>query len=142
VLKSRSSTARRFAAVGMCVILVAAMSYMLTELVQASPLPTLDELTCQGSYRSLGQVDYGETVRTHDTPERIIENYVNSPEGSSKRLAQNQAANVRYDHRLRSMATHAIAGLDTSLGSPGIVMAFYKADSGDWRIDSIAECAS
>jgi hypothetical protein len=28
------------------------------------------------------------------------------------------------------------------LGSPGIVMAFYKADNGDWRIDSIAECAT
>ena len=28
----------------------------------------LDELNCKGSYRSLGQVDYAETVRTNDTP--------------------------------------------------------------------------
>jgi hypothetical protein len=143
VPKPKSMRARRSAAlVGTCVVLAAALSYLLTQLGQASPLPTLDELNCKGSYRSLGQVDYAETVRTHDTPTSIIENYVNSPEGSSKRLTPNQAGNVRYDHRLQSVATHAIAALDTSLGSPGIVIAFYRADNGDWRIDSIAECAT
>jgi hypothetical protein len=143
VPKTKSTRARRSAAlVGTCVVLVAALSYLLTELGQAPPLPTFDELNCTGSYRSLGQVDYMETVRTHDTPASIIENYVNSPEGSAKRLAPNQAVNVRYDHRLWFMATRAIVALDTSLGSPGIVMAFYKANNGDWRIDSIAECAT
>ena len=107
---------------------------------EAQDLPTLQQLNCNGSMRSSADVTYVEGPRTFDTPEVIARRYALSEEGRRRQLEGLSSAVVDYDNTIPEQADGAVARLNSPVGSPSVVIEMYKAENGDWRIESIANC--
>ena len=107
---------------------------------EAQSLPTLQQLNCNGSVRSSADVTYVEGPRTFDTPEVITRRYALSQEGRRRQLEGPASTVIDYNNTIPEQADGAVAQLNSPLGSPSVVLNMYKADNGDWRIESIANC--